>query len=218
MVTKPKIPTTPTPKEWPGDLGQPIVVPFRGMPGSTIWWWNAPDNPQAENNPKHGVTPAAYLDGLAERVGKLNQLADHYGIDRNGDPGWGFLLAYKIACDLNHPGFELVYDHWTATVFKNLFGFTPFFPTKEGDSPRHRPKGAGAWAPMFVPELVALLVDTFRPGIRLENKEINDEKMCEWLAISIDPRLADRSRRPEKKRRVATLIRRLSEGRKRKRQ
>jgi hypothetical protein len=195
MVTKPKIPTT---KEWPGDLGQPIVVQFRGMPGSTTWWWDAPDNPQGKNEPKDdflaeveklnqklnqlgvapvtylyvaerveklnqlGLAPVAGLDGLAERVEKLSRLADHYGIDRSGDPGWGLLLAYQLACDLHHPGFELVYDHWTATVFKNLFGFTPLHPTKEGDSPRHRPKGAGAWAPEFAPELVALLVDMTR--------------------------------------------------------
>ena len=86
-------------------------------------------------------------------------------------------------------------------------------PTKEGDRPRRRPKVAGAWAPEFAPELVALLVDiTRRKG------GLNDEKSCELLAIAIEPALAKRTNLKEKNRRVATLIRRLSEGRKRKRQ
>src|SRR5271170_2718690 len=98
MVKTPKTPAGHSRKEWPGDLGQPIVVPFRGMPGDT----NLPtsDDPRGWSQ-----------DGLLERFEKLIRLADHYGIERKGDPGWGLLLAYQIASDL-HPGFVLVYDHW----------------------------------------------------------------------------------------------------------
>jgi len=147
-------------------------------------------------------------------IEKLERLADHYGIERSGEAGWGFLLAYRIACDL-HPGFKLVYRHWHAAVFKALHGFAPLFPTEEGDNPGHRPKGSG-WAPMFVPEAVALCVDVIREIAERKVKKITDEKCCELIVLSVDPGLAKPTKRLEKKKKIATLIRRLSEGRRRK--
>jgi hypothetical protein len=110
---------------------------------------------------------------------------------------------------------ELIYDHWHATVFKELYGFTPLHQTKEGDNPRHRPKSTG-WAPMFVPELIALLADTIGKSVKLKYKKFTDEKFCELIAVSIDPHLAKRGNQAEMKKKIATLIRRLSEGRRRK--
>lgn len=192
MLKKPKKATGRARKEWPGDIGQPIVVPFRGMP-------------DGNNFP---------LDGLQERFQKLIRLADHYGINRGGDPGWGLLLAYQIASDL-HPGFELVYNDWQATAFKSLYGLTPLHRLREGARPGHRPKGSG-WAALFAPEVVALWVDTLSKIAKKKGKKISEKKICELIAISVDPDLEKRANQSEKEKRVATLIRRLSEGRKRK--
>jgi hypothetical protein len=171
-------------KTWPGDLGQPIVVPFPDL-NKPLYPW----------------------EGTAKCLDKLCRLADHYGIERKGDPGWGFLLAMEIARDL-HPGFEFVYDDWRATVFKTAYGFTPAFRTKESDNPSHRPKGTG-WAPDFPPEFIALFVDG------LIDNTLTDKQMCESIAIAIDPPLKNLRQRAELKKKTAILIRRLSEGRKR---
>src|SRR5205807_1040766 len=120
-----------------------------------------------------------------------------------------------LACDL-HPGFELIYDHWYATVFKALHGFTPLFQTKEGENPPHRPKGTG-WAPMFVPEAVALYVDLIRGMAISKGKKITDKKCCELIALSVDSNLVRPARKLEKEQKIATLVRRLSEGRQKKR-
>jgi hypothetical protein len=200
-------------KEWPGDLGQPIVVPFRGMPGYRSWVSMLEGKPEDidPSSPEY-VSHFAIIarDGLAERIEKLFRLADHYKIERKGDPGWGFMLAFALACDL-HPGFQPVYDDWQATYFKTIFGFTPVYRTKEVDDPPHRRKGTG-WAPMYSPEMLAILVDTF--GKELKERGISDERFCELIAISVDPDLEKPSRRSEKTSKALTLVGRLSKGRK----
>jgi hypothetical protein len=181
-------------KEWPGDLGKPIVIPF------------------PETKLVDGVEKMEFrLDGLVERLRKLGELADYYGVKREGDAGWAFLLAFQLACDL-HPGFQFVFDDPRATL-ANRMGAS--FPTVEGIRPHHRPKGTG-WAPVFSPQVVALLADTVGKALK-QQRGWTDKQFCEEMAASIDPKLEKPGNRKEKNRRVATLIRRLTEGRKLKR-
>jgi hypothetical protein len=218
MAKKSKSTTSRAGKEWPGDLGLPIVVQYRGMPGQSdrpVWWRGSVDS----QTPAPPSTSPEY-EAIAWEVStkgfrKLLRLADHYGIERKGDPGWGLALAYAIARDL-HPGFQMVYDDWKATLFKMQYGSTPLYPTKEVDNPAHRKKGTG-WAPTLVPELLALLADTFGKNIKQRcDAGFSNKRFCEIMAISFDPGLQKPSRWKDKQRRTATLIRRLTEGRRRK--
>jgi hypothetical protein len=176
-----------TSKDWPDDLGKPIVIPFRA--------------PERSDDDKVII----HLDGLPESLDKLMRLAHHYGIKREGTPGWGLLLAFAIARDV-HPGFRVVYDDRRVTLLNRRHGLS--LPTLEGDRPHHRPKGTG-WQPDLFPETVALLVDTF--GKRLGR---TDRKVCELIVCSFEPELGRSSRVTERNRRINTVIRRLSEGRK----
>jgi len=187
---KPKTHVGPPSKEWPGDLGKPIVIPFR-LP----------------NNADDQQRTTIHLDGLPETLHKLMQLADYYKIKRDGDAGWGLLLAFQIARDL-HPGFQLVYDDVRASVLNRRYGME--FPTVEGLRPHHRPKGTG-WAPDFPPETIALLADTLG-----KNLGWTDKKFCESIVCSVEPRLEKPGQITERNKKVTTLIRRLSEGRRRK--
>jgi hypothetical protein len=46
-----------------------------------------------------------FLRAFEEQMQKLRALADEFGVERDGQPGWGFLLAYQLA--LKHvPGFS----------------------------------------------------------------------------------------------------------------
>ena len=162
-------------RKLPNDLDQPIVIPFVGIRDQS-----------------------SIGEGLLKRFEKLFRLADHYGIEQKGDPGWGFALALKIASDL-HPGFEFVHDDWNARVFKSLcdkIGTKPLFRMKEGDNPDHRPAGTG-WAPMLVPEFVALFVDTFKAT--QGGKRRSDVWWCEQMVISFDPDLGKPTRKAEKR-------------------
>jgi hypothetical protein len=187
VMRKPKAHIEPASKEWPGDLGKPIVIPFR-----------------MTSNPEDQHRPTIHLDGLTETLHKLMRLADHYGIKREGDAGWGLLLAVQIARDL-HPGFQLVYDDLRATLLNRRCGTN--LPTVEGLHPHPRPKGTG-WAPDFPPETIALFADSFGKKLGW-----TDKKFCELIAYSVEPRLEKRGQLTERNKKVATLIRRLSQGR-----
>ncbi len=179
-------------KVWPGDLGQPIVIPFR-MSGLG-----------------EQEAPKLRLDGLPEMLTKLTRLADYYGINKEGSAGWGLLLAFRIAMDL-HPGFQFVYDDPRATLFNRRHGTN--FPALEGSHPHHRPKGTG-WAPELSPEAIALLADTIGKTLKSKSKW-TDRQFCELLVCSFEPRLEKASQASEKNKKIATLIRRLTEGRRR---
>jgi hypothetical protein len=179
-------------KEWPGKLGEPITISFRNI------------RPAYPKDAEGFVRQAIWL-GLLEQLKKLSLLVDHYGFKQE-DPDRWLWLAFHLARDL-HPGFRIVYDDWLARSFKALWGFTPVFPMKD-ENPSHRATGTG-WAPTLMPEVVALLVDTLKPVIKR-----NDEEIVEMLAVFFDRDLKKPSKKSEKERRVATLKRRLSKGRK----
>ena len=218
MAKKSKTTTGGAGKKWPGDLGQPIVVQYRGMPDKSdrpVWWPGSVDSQTPATPSTSPEYEAIAAEVSTKTLRKLLRLADHYGIEQKGDPGWGLALACAIARDL-HPGFQLVYDDWKATLFKMQYGFTPLYPTKEVDNPAHRKKGTG-WAPTLVPELLALLADPLVKNIKRKyDAGFSDKQFCEIMAISFDPGLKKPSRWKEKQRRTATLIRRLTEGRRRK--
>jgi hypothetical protein len=180
-------------KRWPGELGEPLKIPFQDI------------RPAYLEDPEGFAKKLNELCFL-ESVKKLVAVADHYGIKDQDPAQWAFGLALCLARDL-HPGFRVVYSGWQAEAFKVAHdGFTPFFTTVEGDG---RPKGTG-WAPLLMPEIVALLVDTFKPVTKL-----TDEKIVEILAVSFEPQLAKPSKKLEKQKKVATLLKRLSVGRRR---
>jgi hypothetical protein len=61
----------------------------------------------ADEYAKFGVKRDArdFLRAFLEQMQKLLALADEFGVERDGQPGWGFLLAYQLA--LKHvPGFS----------------------------------------------------------------------------------------------------------------
>jgi hypothetical protein len=191
-----------------GELNETIVVPFMGMfkdpagkPTPHTMSGNAPgDEPSVDDLLR--VAASAQLE-------KLRRLADHYGIDRSGPEGWGLQLALQIAIE-HHPGFEVVYDDWRARLFHSLHGFTPLFELK-GKKPK-KISDSKSWASVskfLQPEVLALLVSRDRKS------NLTDEQICEKLVIGADKTMGKRMNQLQKRQRTATLIRRLSEGRKR---
>jgi hypothetical protein len=180
------------------EFSEPIVVPFRGMfrdPATDPSW----EAPSVED---------LMRDAAARQIEKLNRLAACLGIDLSGPYGWP-LLALRIANEC-HPGFKLVYDDWQARYFHSLHGFTPLFPLK-GKSPRVISSVASEWqsvSKLLQPEFLALLVHGTKHG------KLSDEKICEILVKAFDPNMTLRKNQVEKRERTATLVRRLSEGRK----
>ena len=190
------------------EFNEPIVVPFRGMfkdPAGkstppTMLGSPVGDEPTVED---------LLRDGESRRLEKLQRLADHYGIDRSGAAGWGLYLALRIATE-HHPGFKVVYDDWQARQFHRLHGFTPLYDLK-GKRPKKLPEEYG-WASIskfLQPEFLASLIS------RNRKSNLTDEQICEGLVIAADEEMKLRRNHLEKARRTATLIRRLTEGRKR---
>jgi hypothetical protein len=197
------------PKAIADEFNEPIVVPFRGMfkaaghePFQSMF-------AVAADEPSSDAPTAEELlrDGAERQLEKLKRLGDHFGIDLSASDGWQ-LLALRIA-NYYHPGFKLVYDDWQAYYFQSLWGFTPCFPLK-GKSPK-RIGSEYNWttvSKLLQPECLALLVNG-------RHSKRSDERICEHLVVSADEKMKIRKNRPEKARRTATLIRRLSDGRKR---
>ena len=191
------------------EFNEPIVVPFRGMfkdPAGkstppTMLGSPVGDEPTVED---------LLRDGESRRLEKLQRLADHYGINRSGAAGWGLYLALRIATE-HHPGFKVVYDDWQARLFHRLHGFTPLFEVK-GKKPKKISDSDLSWASVskfLQPEVLALLVGRDRKS------NLTDKQICEKLVIAADKTMGKRMNQLQKRRRTATLIRRLSEGRNR---
>ena len=192
------------------EFDEPIVVPFRGMyrvaaddPPFRSMFAVAADDPPADSPTAEELR----RDGYERQLEKLKRLGDRYGIDLNDPDGWP-LLALRIA-HYYHPGFRLVYDDWKAYCFHSLWGFTPCFPLK-GKSPKQIGSEYN-WttvSKLLTPECLALLVHG-------RHSKRSDKKICELLVVAADEKMKIRKNQPEKKERTATLVRRLSEGRKR---
>ena len=191
------------------EFDEPIVVPFRGMfkaaghePFRSMFAVAA-DEPSAAAP----TSEELWRDGAVRQLEKLKRLGDRYGIDLSAPDGWQ-LLALRIA-SYYRPGFKLVYDDWQAYYFQSLWGFTPCFPLKGKSS---KPIGSEYnWttvSKLLQPETLALLVNG-------RHSNHSDEKICEMLVMAADEKMQKRTNRPEKAKRTATLVRRLSEGRKR---
>jgi hypothetical protein len=198
------------------EFDEPIVVPFRGMfkvaadepssdaPTAEGLWRPSPDAPTAADAP---TAEELRRDGTVRQLEKLKRLGDRYGIDLNDPDGWQ-LLALRIA-HYYHPGFKLVYDDWKAYYFHSLWGFTPCFPLK-GKSPKPI-ESEYNWttvSKLLQPEFLALLVNG-------RHSKRSDERICEILVVAADEKMKMRKNQLEKAKRTATLVRRLSEGRKR---
>jgi hypothetical protein len=146
-------------------------------------------------------------DVRQKQLAKLYLLADYYKIKSHDNPGWEIQLALQLASEL-HSGFRVVYDDSRVTL-RNRRGAN--LPTLEGCRPRNRrPKGTG-WAPELSPDFLAWR----RDDPEVKNSRISDEKYCEDTAKAFDRDLAKLSQVATLKKRTATLIRRLSTGRKR---
>jgi hypothetical protein len=192
----------------PDEFNEPIVVPFRGMFKDPA---GKPTPPTMLESPAGDEPTVEDLlrDGESRRLEKLQRLADHYGIDRSGAAGWGLHLALRIATE-HHPAFKVVYDDWQARYYHRLHGFTPLYELK-GKSPKKISEEYG-WvskSKLLQPEVLAMLISRNR----ISNK--TDEQLCEGLVVAADKEMQLRKNRLEKNRRTATLIRRLTEGRKR---
>lgn len=191
----------------PDEFNEPITVPFRGMFKDST--------KESIPPPKDSIGNELTMEDLihdsgSRRIEKLLRLADHYGIDRSGPAGWGLHLALLIAME-HHPGFEVVYDDWKARIFHRLYGFTPLYELK-GKSPKRIFDKELGWASAskhFQPEFLAMLISRNRISKK------TDEQICEELVIAADEEMKLRTNHLEKRRRTATLVRRLTEGRKR---
>jgi hypothetical protein len=113
------------------------------------------------------------------------------------------MLAFRIACDL-HPGFQFVYDDLRATLL-NRQGAN--LPTLEGLNPSHRPKGSG-WAPALLPQFLAILGDAAK-----KNLGWTDRQFCDFLVRAYEPSLEKPNSSSERRKKAATLNRRLTMGR-----
>lgn len=191
----------------PDEFNDPIVVPFRGMPKNPDGTSNQtsllfPDPP--DNEP---TVDDLLRDGASRQIEKLLRLAEHYGIDQSL-PNWGLHLALRIAVD-HHAGFRLVYDDELARMFYRLHGFTPIFDLKGKPQSRIRPgeKGWAAASKLLTPELLS-----FFGGSKLTDREI-----CEVLVKAANSEMAKRKNKRVANSRAATLNRRLTEGRRKKR-
>ena len=204
------------PKAIADEFDEPIVVPFRGMfkvaadeassdaRTAEELWRPTSDAPTAADAP---TVEELWRDGAERQLEKLKRLGDRLGIDLSDSDGWQ-LLALRIV-HYYHPGFKLVYDDWKAYYFHRLWGFTPWFRLK-GKSPKPIESGHN-WTELskfLTPEYLALLVH----GRHLNR---SDEEICERLVKAADEKMKSRTNRLEKAKRTATLVRRLSEGRKR---
>jgi hypothetical protein len=180
------------------EFSEAIVVPFRGMPR----------DPTSDPSGKAPSVEDLMRDAAARQIEKLNRLAVYHGIDMSSPYGWP-LLALQLA-NSSHPGFRLVYDDWQARYFHSLYGFTPLFPLK-ARSPGAISRSAKGWrsaSKLLRPEFLALMVH------RARNCNLSDEKICEIIVKSADEEMKLRKNQPERMRRTATLVRRLSKGRK----
>lgn len=179
------------------DFEQPIVVPFRGMPGRTEPTLLGPDQPIQAPSVEDLVREAS-----AARMAKLLSLADRLGFDLKR-PEAGLFLALRIATDY-HPGFRVVYDEANARTFHKLFGFTPIHELK-GRPPRLA-KPDDNILKLLEPEFLAMLIP--RPSTKKTDLEI-----CEDFVKAADPEMGKRKNAKEMDRRAATLNRKLTEGR-----
>jgi hypothetical protein len=191
------------------EFNEPIVVSFRGMFKDPA----GKSTPLAMQGSFTGDEPTVddlLRDSRSKQIEKLTRLADHYGLDRSGPEGWGLHLALRIATE-HHPGFRVVYDDWPARLFFRLYGFTPLYPLKGKDPKIIRSNECG-WARLskiLQPEMLAMLVKLFK------KKDMTNEQICEMFVLTADEKMKQRKNLLERKRRTATLIRRLTEGQKR---
>lgn len=191
----------------PDEFSEPIVVPFRGM------FKNPDGTPDplpllGPDHPSDKPTVEELLrDGASRQIEKLLRLADHYGIDQSV-PDWGLYLALRVAID-HHPGFRLVYDDEQARIFHSLYGFTPVFELK-GKPPRRTNFAQTGWAALsklLQPEFLAMLVSPNRKS------RLSDLEICEHLVKAADPEMQKTKNKREADSHAATLNRRLTEGR-----
>jgi hypothetical protein len=192
------------------ELTNPIIVPFRGMLKEHR---GEPTSTTMLGDPIWTQVTAENLirEGAIKQMEKLLRLADLYGIDRSGPAGWGFYLALRIATG-HLSGFRVVYDDWQARQFYRLHGWTPVYPLR-GKSPRsiRNMEYGWAWTSKFLqPEMLAMLFSADRKA-----KHTTAKEFCEAIVIAADDEMKKRKNRREKESRIATLIRRLTEGRKR---
>jgi hypothetical protein len=200
-----------TPSALTDEFNEPIVVPFRGM-------FKSPDgtpSPPSLLGRAFGLPPSdeptvndLVFDGLLRRFAKLLRLAQHHNIDDLSGPG-GLHLALRIAMDY-HPGFKLVYDDPMARLFHRLHGFTPIYPLK-GNAPQELSGTDRGWphiSKILIPETLAMLIPRDRKS------KLTDRELCELFVVAADEEMKKRKNLLTKNQRTATLVRRLTKGRK----